>query len=518
MLALVAVWLALVLVMIAQHVFFRDEIRALSLALEGDGFGGMLAAVRGEGHPALWYVMLRAAHAIVPSQAVLPVVSLLVGLGAALLLALRSPLGWLVIAAFLFGRIGLYEYVVMARNYGISMLAMFLFAALYHRYRDRTLVLGFVLLLLANCNVHSVILAGALALFWLIDLLQDGARPWDARILNYAANAVVAGLGVLLCAFTVYPPFNDAAQASLGTEGLPARLALALMLPATQFMQLSGSDVLSPVLDRLPLLQTPFVVGMSAALLGSTLGLRHRPAAMWAALAGLLGMTVFFAVIYPGNFRHQALWLVLLVSLYWIAGAPGRAAGSRTPLLQQAGLLLFGVLLLVQVAASYPRIARATMESAPMVDPAPESRSRDLADLIKADASLARATIIAEPDFLVEPLPYYLPNPLYLLREERYGNVVRFTNDARLALSLDDILEAARRIRHDSGEPVVILLSQRLDAVDLPAVVTSGYNWQLTVDPGQVARFEAQARLIQRFEPACCSTESFDVYVLQGQD
>lgn len=516
--ALVAAWLALVLVMITRHVFFRDEVRALSIALEGDGLPGMLAALHGEGHPAVWYLLLRAAHTVVASPLVLPAVSLLVALFAAGLLAVRSPFGWIVVAAILLGRIGAYEYVVMARNYGISMLAMFLFAALYTRYRDRTLWLGCVLLVLANCNAHSVIIAGALAVFWLLDLLYDGARPWDARLRNFAANAVILAVGVVLCAITILPTFNDAAQSAVEPGGLAIRLVKSLLLPATQFMHLAGSDVVSPVLDRLPILDKPFLVAMSVVVIGSTFGLRHRPAALYASLVALLGMTVFFAAIYPGNYRHQALWLVLLITLYWIAG-PAPADKQKTGAwVQPAGSLLFAVLLLVQVAASYPRVARALAPSAPMVNAAPESRSRDLARLIDADPSLSQATIIAEPDYLLEALPYYVANPTYLLREARHGSIVKFTNDARLVLSLDELLQEALRLRDDTGRPVVILLAERLDAIDSPAILRSGYNWQLTVDAKQIARFEQATVRLRRFEPACCSNESFDVYLLRGRD
>jgi len=144
----------------------------------------------------------------------------------------------------------------------------------------------------------------------------------------------------------------------------------------------------------------------------------------------------------------------------------------------------------------------------------PESRSRDLAQLIASRPDLREATILADPDFLVEPLPYYLSNRTYLMREERFGNTVRFTRNARLSLSLEEVLASARAVQEATGGPVVILLHLRLDPARPARVVKEGYNWTLSTTPAQVEEFLSQTQLIARFGPSCCNDESFDVYVL----
>src|SRR5260370_42520444 len=142
----------------------------------------MIESLRKEGHPALWYLLIRGAYFLVGSSGVLWIVSVGVASAAALLLVLRSPFGGPFLALFLFGRVALFEYSVMARNYGISMLLMFLFAACYERYRDRSLVLGVLLFLLANTNAHSVILVGAFLLFWSVDVANRQGLQWAAPL------------------------------------------------------------------------------------------------------------------------------------------------------------------------------------------------------------------------------------------------------------------------------------------------------------------------------------------------
>src|SRR5262245_39985335 len=57
-------WLGTALFLASRHVVWRDEVRAWTLATTGETVADMLRAVHGEGHPALWYLMLRGFHAV----------------------------------------------------------------------------------------------------------------------------------------------------------------------------------------------------------------------------------------------------------------------------------------------------------------------------------------------------------------------------------------------------------------------------------------------------------------------
>ena len=512
LLGVVLVWAIMVGLLLPNHVFWRDEVRALSIALQGDSVWAMLRGLHGEGHPAIWYLLLRGAHALLPTPAVLPLVAVTVALAAALLLAWRSPFSWLVVAALLLGRVGLYEYSVMARNYGISMLLMFMFAALYQRHRDRGVVLGLVLLALANCNVHSAMLTGAFAFFWLLDILLDRSANRSLALRNFALNGLIALAGVVLCAITIYPPFNDSAQGFVAAGDATRRLATAVLLPASSFWELSGNGLpaaahMMSIWPEHYLLASQLL--MSAVLFGVALGLTRRPAAMVATWVALLGLSVFFGLVYAGFYRHQVLWLVFVACMYWIVGPDDAPEASATmQSLRGIGMACFVVLLVLQVAVGLQKVLPIAVRSEP------ESRSREFARLIGQTPELRDATIMADPDYLVESLPYYLPNRTYLLREQRFGNFVRFTRDARLRIYLQEILDEARRVRSMTMQPVVILLHERLDPSAPVHAVDEGYNWQLWTSPGQVRTFLSETRLIARFEPVCCNDESYDVYVL----
>jgi hypothetical protein len=114
----------------------------------------------------------------------------------------------------------------------------------------------------------------------------------------------------------------------------------------------------------------------------------------------------------------------------------------------------------------------------------------------------------------VETVPYYASNPTYILREHRFGNIVHFTRNATLNLSLDDILSQARQLRDSTGRPIIILLADRLNPSAPPQVRLEAYDWNLSTTPEQVRRFQASTRLIKSFGRVSDNDETYDVYVL----
>ena len=133
---LFGLWLASVGALAWRHVIWRDEARALSFATQGEDWIAMLRGLHGDWHPALWYLLLRAAYGIVGRPEVLPLLAFAIAVAAAWLLVWRSPFPRALIALILASHFFIYEFSVMARNYGIGMLILFALAIAYERSRD----------------------------------------------------------------------------------------------------------------------------------------------------------------------------------------------------------------------------------------------------------------------------------------------------------------------------------------------------------------------------------------------
>ena len=84
-------WATLVGFGVLHHAYWRDEVRALTLALTAPNLFAIPATVHGEGHPALWYILLRLAYDCAGTKSVLQALAVIVaGLGI-LLYIWRAP-------------------------------------------------------------------------------------------------------------------------------------------------------------------------------------------------------------------------------------------------------------------------------------------------------------------------------------------------------------------------------------------------------------------------------------------
>ena len=494
---------------------WRDEARALSIAIQGEDWIAMLQGLHGEGHPALWYLLLRAVHAIAGRPEVLAFLALAVAAAAAWLIVWRSPFPRPLIGLILASHFFIYDFSAMARNYGIGMLILFALAIAYPRCRGHGVALGALLFLLANTNVIATILTSAFLLFWFVEILEETGPRWSPAMANFALNAALAAVGAALCFATVYPTFNDAAVAA-NSGGVAVRDVLgAIANPAPAFEQLLGRRV-APTYLAVP--WTPVFVALGGPLLiGATFGLIESKGVFLASFASLAVLSTFFLLVYPGDYRHEATWLAFVIAMYWICWGPNGTMRERAApltnrrdfaLVRGVGFAFFLVLLGVQATLGLADLAFATIVGTP------ESRARDFADLVSQRPDLKDAILIGEPDYMLESMPYYLPNPTYFVRERRYGEYVRFTYKARIELTLGDILDEARAIHASAGRPVVILLAWRIGEMDPARVYRESYVWTFSAPGDQIERFREATTLLAQF-PRATSNENYDVYLLK---
>ena len=482
-------WTLLVLWLVSGHVFWRDEVRAFSLALAGKNLVEMLRTVHGEGHPAIWYLLLRGAHEIVPVREVLPAVAALVGIATGAIIAFRAPFRIGVIALILFSYFSAFEYSVIARNYGIAALVMVAMAALYPRVKD-SLWFGLMVALLANTNVPAAILAASFMLFRFVELLSEQPKAARPQWLTFAGNCVLALIGAYLCFRTIYPTFNDGAVSpNLQSLG-PGSVVAAILDRELAFARMAG--FLPPGVQ-------------TAILMLSWLAFLKRPAALASAIAAFVGLKFFFFFIYPSSYRHEALYLVFLLSLHWIAATGVPREPEKTGLTAWVRVAGAWALVEVLVMQTYLLTIPLRMELAGV----PYSRGAEVASLLR-QPELANAIVMADPDPMVETLAYYTDNPLWFLRDRKFGNVVRLTEQGRKDLTLDHVLQDAVMLHQKTGRPVVFLSLLNLDEVRKTRNMM--YANTTTLTPESVRRFKASTRLLADLRPAY-TDEKYHVYV-----
>lgn len=494
---LLAVWLAVVIFTTTRHEYWRDEVRAWSLARAAHSPLDLFHLIRYEGHPILWYLILYLGHSIVDSPLVLPIASIAIACAAVALFMLRSPFPLWLRALFLFSGLPLYEYSVRARNYGISMLLLFLAASLYRHRTSQWLPLAIGLALLANTNIHATILAFLLMLVWTWDELSArGSAPHRRRGGRLLLAVGIVGLGILLSVVVVSPPPDTVLTGFYSTtpEAFASAFGGALLQPRAGFRSLFPSFL-------------PWAVGHVILYL-AILGLLRRPILSLAALGGLVALGVLFRVGSAGDYRHAGVFLCFLLCLYWMAadepdGGTGPKLGLR--LVEVVG---YGALTARILASVYrSRAVRVDVTSQ-------MSSSKAFGAFLNAAPSFRDAILVPEPDYYIESLRYYAHNPIYLARERRFGNTVAWSSAAAPHLSLGQLVSQAQELKAQYRRPVLVVLGHPAVLTEPMGTTRLFYNKRFTWSAREGEELDRSLVRVAEFWDAF-SDENYSVYAVK---
>lgn len=300
-LAGLAAILVLQITLIATHDYFVDEWQALQIAVQSPDLAALLGNLRYEGHPPLWYLLLRGLSAAVGPAAALATASLLCALTTLTLIAARAPWPrWTRLSVLLAEPI-LFEYGTVSRGASLGVTATFAVLALWERRRAVWLVLA--LLPLVDF------------LFGVIALALIGLR-WSERRKLWWPGVGLFGLCSALAAWSVIPAqdFISVYRASPPVE-LLARWAAEMGTVALPIQWNGGPQWDSPWATPL----TPLLgIGFLALVYSQT---RSRPIERAVAVGFPLFLLAFMLAVHTLAIRHVMLAAVLFLAVLWRQGA-----------------------------------------------------------------------------------------------------------------------------------------------------------------------------------------------------
>ena len=152
---LILLYSAIGIVLLLHHEPWEDEAHVWLIARDLNIIS-IFQQMAYDGSPALWYMFL------VPFAKIgLPYISefilhLIIAISAVTVFILYAPFSRVTKVLFIFSYYMVYEYSIIARSYGLSILLLFLIAALYAKRFERPLWYAFLIFLLFNTNAHSV--------------------------------------------------------------------------------------------------------------------------------------------------------------------------------------------------------------------------------------------------------------------------------------------------------------------------------------------------------------------------
>ena len=504
--AIVALYATVIAFTAAHHEPWRDEVVPMSFAKRVASLGELWDVLRYQGHPILWYLVLRAAYLVFGTTAVMPVASVVIAVAAVAVFLACAPLPLWVKALVAFGYFPMFEYSVVARGNGLAMLLLFGFCALSVR-GGSPIAAAAMLAALANTTVLGFVVAVAAGAMVVVDGLvaRDGVRPAGRHVV--AVIVYLAGLA------------HVAASNAPGTAVFPAAVGWRDVEPIVTAL---GWAIVNPVAHSAFLYWVP-LPGLWLWLF-LALVLRRRPAVVVFALLSLVGFEMIFALVYPASPRHGGYVLMVVLATLWLSevwtwpDAPAPAGRWTRRLLVVPLVVVLGYQIVL--GAGY------------VVDDVQldYSSSERLAALIASDRRLDRAIVIGEPEALHQSLPYYRDNPIYFPQERAFRDWmwspwVSFSvaSDSTRSLQigrradydLGELLRTATDLRDTHGVPVVMALGWFVDGPQTQrAYVGTWYEQVFTVNPADRDAFLAATQLLGRLRSASFTDENYDVFVL----
>lgn len=295
-----------------HHELWRDEVDSWLLARDAS-WAEMFSVLPDKGQPPLWYIMLKGATSLGLDWRAMQAINLVAVWGGGWLLLFNSGFPLLLAFPVLFTFLFSYEYPVIARNYGLGILGLFLYAdRVTHPKRSWKFSMVAAQILMCCSTVHF--LAMALALFSSRALTAImGKRQ---TFLSWVRSEIPFLVPFCIAVLVLWPTGRGQFSASL----------------MDQFQAQNLRDSISNSLFPFDL---PGISTLIVAIAGYVLMIAGSSRPLQSAGMFLAGEAILEAIFcfkyYSGAPRHSGLLFVWLCAVLWINGASLKSASQTIP-------------------------------------------------------------------------------------------------------------------------------------------------------------------------------------------
>lgn len=451
-----AAFVAILVLQISRHEMWRDEIHSWGVVLSGYSLPELYENLRFTGHPGLWYLLLWFASWFTDSPFTVQIVHAAIGAVLIGAIALFSPFSRFEKLLLLSSYYVLYEYTVVSRNYGIGFLIAIIYAQQRATRPDRSLWNAALLGLLANTNMFALILSGALAVEYAVELLSRGDKRFTHALRRHLPAGVLYLAFVALAASTMWP----SPDISWRTTGAP----LADASDPMRFWSVVAGNV-EALLPIHPLSywddQRKAVEGIASllnvfalpvlALLFLNIFRQHRQLLIVPSLTAA-GSIAAGHLIYATSMRHFGVDFIAFVAIWWMQSV-------WSPVRSRLVLALLAVSAAAGLAVSVQQFPRTFSEGL--------ATAEWIRDHAPADAAL-----VGTPDTLASVVGQYLGRPIYFLDCSCTDSYLLF-HKRRDAFDASQVPERLARAAEDLADrPIVFVISRPLRDAELAELRT----------------------------------------------
>lgn len=334
-------WVVVATVTAVRHEMWRDEVQAWGIARGARWPWSMLGAVRAEGTPPGWHLVLWLPARVFDSPAVAQVIVVACGATAAWFVLHRMPIafGWR--AAIVFSYFPLYELSGIARSYGVLWMTVVVFLVLRDRHDARTGSPGIDRPMLATAVVAALLTPVGIPLA--VGLAASSWQGWRGRSRRAWITTAALGTAVAVLALAALPL---ASRARKRLDVPSARdLGHVLESPARALFPVPGSRQWtwnSSVLSHLGPLGA--IAGIAVVVLVAV-AVRSSRRAVFIWLVGVVPLVVAIALLslWDAN-RHISPMFMAFVAAVWTWGRDRAVVVAGRGWVVAAGVLAAGSL------------------------------------------------------------------------------------------------------------------------------------------------------------------------------
>lgn len=474
-----------------------------------------------EGHPALWYLILAIPAKLgVPYELGLKSIACAAALCYGWLFLFKSPFPRVIRLLLPFHYFFFYQYGVISRPYGLSVLCFLLMAMAFRKRNQKPLLFILPMTFLCALSGYGVVLAGGICIAWVLEICKE--KEWkiftagfwkDKRILQLLLLFIFAVLIIL----EIMPKADTYATAKTATNSIITRLIYTffMMLPdSTVLTVLEGAAFLNMSKLAIPIVMVGMLVGtiMLCALVSYASKENLNYLIIPYALFSVFSSVVYFCA------HHMGMMLAFVVFWLWIAAQDGEklTIGKRLwakvkleqqdqKMLKKLGVFGLGILIAIPiywtVAASILDIAGSYYYGRDMAKFLKETGLYQLKVMGEYDVTLPKdadentdiykyvnTTLIARP---IAALPYFEHNfvcNLNMGRDDGGYALHRLPDSAEnrevmeqwKELGMPDVIIGPMNLKYVFGDEVgsvkYVMVYKYAPFVDIWKAFTSKYN------------------------------------------
>ncbi|OGH05895.1 MAG: hypothetical protein A2W22_02530, partial [Candidatus Levybacteria bacterium RBG_16_35_11] len=404
---LILLYSAIQVVLLIHHEPWEDEAQAWLIARDLD-IVSIFKQMAYEGSPALWHMLLLPFAKTGLSYISEFILHLIIAVAAVTVFVLYAPFSRVTKVLFIFSYYMAYEYSIIARSYGLSILFLFLIAALYIKRFEHPLWFSFLVFLLFNTNVHSFFIACSLTILFAWELHRKKVQRGRGKV-----AVLIMFTGGLLCFLQLLSP-PDNINYGIFQEFTPYVPFVAI---AHAFFPYHSATFMPSEL-RIVFIVISFLMFSTIIL-----SLSRKPAALFILLLSFAGLSYVFAFKHPGAVRHHGLLLIIVFFTIWISKYYD---DSQKKLFDIASNLNLPKLSIVIINVCLALSLFYSLKIQYLEYEYPFSGAKEIADFIKKN-HLDNYTIVAHQSFGAKAnalLPYLPGKQFWYVGIEDYGTFI----------------------------------------------------------------------------------------------